>query len=298
MKIILSGASGLIGSSLKKHLEARGHQIVQLVRAPAQPGAGEALWDPDSGVLDTAVLQGADAVVNLNGRNISDGRWSERVKKILRSSRIDSTTTIASAIADAQQQPPVLVNASATGYYGDRGDELLDESSARGQGFLAELCSEWESAAENARSDRTRVVCLRFGMVLSQDGGALERMLLPFKLGVGGPIGSGRQFWPWVSLVDVVRVVEFAISTAALSGPVNVVAPEEVRCTEFARTLGRALNRPAFLPVPAAAVRLAFGEMAEALLLASARVRPAALIAAGYEFEHPTLEDALRVELD
>ena len=297
MKIIISGASGLIGTALVQHFERGGHEVTQLIRPPAQPGQGRAPWNPASGCLDPAVVHGADAVVNLNGRSISDGRWSDSVKASLRSSRLDSTHTLVRAFADATEPPPLLVNASATGYYGDRGDEVLDESADGGDGFLADLCRDWEAAAMEAASDRTRVVRLRFGMVLASDGGALERMLTPFRLGVGGPMGSGRQFWPWISLADVVGIVDFAVTSGKLDGAVNAVAPHETRCKEFTRTLGRVLRRPAVLPVPAAAVKLALGEMAEGLLLASARVQPRALLKADYPYVNPTLEEALRDEL-
>jgi uncharacterized protein len=298
MKIIISGSSGLVGTALVAHLAGAGHEVVRLVRGGADPAAGEALWDPGRRLLDPAVLSGADAVVNLNGRNIGAGRWSDSVKAELRSSRLDSTCTIAAAIRAADKPPALLVNASASGYYGDRGDEALDESSSPGSGFLADLCRDWEAAATTANSERTRVVMLRLGMVIAGDGGALEKMLLPFKLGLGGRIGSGRQFWPWISLADVPGVVELALARQDLSGPVNLVAPQATRCSEFVDTLGSVLHRPTVLPLPAFAARAALGEMAESLLLASARVRPRALEAAGYAFKHPSLEEALRAALE
>jgi len=297
MKIVISGASGLVGSALCSGLGAEGHEIVRLVRRQAAFGPNEAPWDPAAGRLDPALIAGADAVVNLNGRNIGEGRWSARVKKGLYSSRLDATRTIVDAIARAEQPPPLLVNASATGFYGDRGDEILDERSCAGEGFLSDLCRDWEAAALEARSDRTRVVCLRLGMVVAK-GGALARMLPLFRLGLGGPLGSGQQFWPWVAIDDVVGVVRFALANEQLTGPVNLVSPEACRCKEFSRTLGRVLHRPAILPAPAFALRLALGEMAEALLLASLRVRPHALEEAGYDFTAPHLEDALRRALD
>jgi len=297
MKIIVSGASGLVGTALTSGLEGDGHEVVRLVRRPVRGGAGEAAWDPSRGSLDPAVLSGADAVINLNGRSIAAGRWSEPVKAELRSSRLEATATLVRAIAAASTAPPLLLSASATGFYGDRGEELVDESSAAGTGFLAELARDWEAAAAAAASEQTRVVLLRLGMVVAGDGGALQKMLLPFKLGLGGPIGSGRQFWPWIGIDDVVGAIRFALGAPALSGPVNLVAPQETRCKDFTRTLGRVLGRPAFLSVPAAAVKLALGEMADALLLASTRVRPRALLDAGYTFEYPTLEEALRSAL-
>ncbi len=296
MKIIVSGASGLVGSALVPHLERAGHDVMRLVRTGSQVGGGEIAWDPANNRLDPSAISGADAVVNLNGRSIADGRWNSEVKAVLRTSRVDSTQTIVEAIAAAEVPPRVLVNASAVGFYGDRGDEVLDETSSVGADFLAELCREWETAAIAAASDRTRVATVRLGMVVA-DGGALDRMLLPFKLGFGGPIGSGRQFWPWIGLDDVVGSIEFLINKDQISGPVNLVAPHETRCKEFTRTLGSVLRRPAFMPAPAFAVRAALGEMADALLLASQRVRPKALEDAGYEFQTPELEDAIRTAL-
>jgi len=297
MKIIISGAGGLIGSALMPSLEAAGHEVVRMVRPPRDAGSGEAVWDPASGRLDPAVLSGADAVINLNGRNIGDSRWSARAKEELYRSRLDATNTIVEAIARAEQAPGLLINASAVGYYGDRGNEILDEGSAAGDGFLAELSRDWEAAALRAESDRTRVVLLRLGMVIA-GGGALGRMLLPFKLGLGGPIGSGRQFWPWVAMDDVLAAVRFALDNDRLAGPLNLVSPEETRCSDFANTLGRVLHRPAILPMPAFFAKLTLGDMADSLLLASARVRPRALEEAGFVFRVDRLEDAVRRALD
>ncbi|MBD3872331.1 MAG: TIGR01777 family protein [Acidobacteria bacterium] len=297
MKIILSGAGGLIGSTLMPSLEAEGHQVVRLVRPPQEAGPSEEIWDPPSGRLDPAVVDGADAVINLNGRNISDGRWSAAVKNELRTSRLEATRTIVEAIARAETPPRALLNASAVGVYGDRDDEILDEGSSQGDGFLAELSRDWEAAALAAGSDRTRVVLLRLGMVVAR-GGALGRMLTPFKMGLGGPVGSGRQFWPWIGSEDVCGATEFVLEHDDIEGPVNLVSPQELRCSEFVRTLGRVLHRPAFMPMPAFAARFALGEMAEALLLASARVRPKVLENAGYEYRAPSLDKAIRAALD
>ncbi len=250
MRIVISGSSGLVGRWLVPDLEANGHQIVRLVRGEVGPKAGGAArWDPARGELDPGVLSGADAVVNLNGRSIADSRWTARVKEDLRSSRIRSTETLVRAIARATAPPPVLISASAVGYYGDRGDEILAEGSSAGTGFLAELARDWEGAALAAASNRTRVVLLRLAMVVGR-GGALERMLLPFKLGAGGPIGSGRQWWPWIAMEDVVGAVRFLLEHPAAEGPLNVAAPQEVRCADFTRTLGRVLNRPSVLTLP------------------------------------------------
>jgi uncharacterized protein (TIGR01777 family) len=295
MKIVVSGSSGLIGSTLVPSLEAAGHEVVRLVRRAAEDGSGEASWNPAAGEIDSAVIDEADAVINLNGRSIAEGRWNAAVKKGLRSSRLDSTRTLASAIAGSKNPPGLLINASAVGFYGDRGEEVLDENSAAGTGFLADLSRDWEAAALAASSDRTRVVLLRLAMVVAREG-ALARMLTPFKLGLGGPIGSGRQFWPWIAIEDVCGVVDFLLAQD-VDGPVNLVAPQELSCKEFSRTLGRALSRPAFMPAPAFAVRLALGEMADALLLASQRVRPKVLEEAGYEFRAPTLDVAIRSAL-
>ncbi len=292
MKIIISGASGLVGTVLVPALEATGHEVIRLVRPPQEPSAAEAVWDPSAGELDPQVVDGAHAVVNLNGRNIGEGRWTATVKEALRASRLDSTATLVDAIGRADDPPAVLINASATGIYGHRGDQQLDEDSPRGEGFLADLAHDWEQAALGARSERTRVVLLRFGMILAEDG-ALDKMLTPFKLGAGGPIGSGRQFWPWIALDDVVGIIQFAISHHELEGAVNAVAPQATRCKEFTSTLGTVLRRPAFVPLPAFAARLALGEMADALLLASTRVRPKALEDAEYSFRWPELEPAL-----
>jgi uncharacterized protein (TIGR01777 family) len=293
MRIIVSGASGLVGSALLSALGAAGHDVVQLIRPPRRPGSRDAVWDPATGQLDPAIVSGADAVINLSGSSISRNRWNTKVKEVLRSSRLDSTRTMVEAIGAAEQPPSLLVNASAVGYYGNRGDEVLDESSLPGSGFLSDLCRDWENAAASAGTGQTRVVALRLGIVVA-DGGALERMLLPFKLGLGGPIGSGRQFWAWIAIADVVGAIRFILDHGEVDGPVNLVSPEETRCADFSRTLGRVLRRPAVLPAPSFAVRAALGEMADELLLASARVRPSVLEKAGYDFRCPALEDAIR----
>ena len=256
MKIIISGSSGLVGTALVPHLEQDGHTVARLIRNRAVHGETVIPWDPQTGTLDPSDLSGSDVVINLNGRSIGGGRWTPQVKDSLRSSRLESTQTITGAIAAATDPPTLLINASAVGYYGDRGEEELDESSLPGTGFLADLCREWESAAIEAASEETRVVLLRLGMVVAS-GGALDKMLLPFKLGLGGPMGTGRQFWPWIALEDVLGAVDLAIGNPTLSGPINLVAPQQTRCADFARTLGHALRRPAFMPAPAFAVRIA-----------------------------------------
>jgi len=296
--VVISGASGLVGRWLAADLEAAGHQVVRLVRSSdAAEADGTARWDPARGEIDPGVLSGAAAVINLNGRNIGNSRWTPAIKDELRSSRILPTRTLAGAIAQADPRPPLLINASAAGYYGDRGDEALDEASPAGSGFLADLCRDWEAEAQAAASVHTRVVLLRLGMIIGR-GGALDRMLFPFKLGAGGPIGSGDQWWSWIAMEDVIGVIRFALENPAVSGPLNLSSPHEVTSRDFARTLGRVLNRPAFLPLPAFAARLALGEMADSLLLASTRVRPAALEALGYGFRTPGLATAIRAAID
>lgn len=298
MKVVISGSSGVIGQRLVASLEAAGETVVRLVRQESRNNTtGTHRWDPANQLLDAAAIDGCDAVVNLNGRNIGDGRWTPQTKEELRSSRVLPTRTLARAIARCERPPPVLINASAVGIYGDRGDEELDESSSPGDGFLAELAREWEAAAGAAASPRTRVVALRLGMVVSREG-ALEKMLTPFRYCVGGPIGSGRQWWPWVSIDDVIGAVRFVISSPEVSGPINVVSPRPLRCREFTAALGRVLKRPAILPMPAFAVRLVLGEMADALLLASALVRPTVLEHHGFRFRVADLENAIRLALE
>jgi hypothetical protein len=295
MRVIVSGSSGLIGTPLCSRLERGGHEVVRLVRRV--PGKGELRWDPLAGSIDRAGLEGADAVVHLAGENVGDGRWTEAKMRRIRESRELGTTLLSEALAGLERKPRVLVSASAIGFYGDRGEELLTEDAPAGSGFLPEVCELWERAADPARDAGIRVVHPRIGVVLSTEGGALARMLTPFRFGLGGPIGDGRQWLSWISLEDQVRVLERAVLDDALSGPVNSAAPGSVRFGDFARTLGRVLSRPAFAPMPAFAARMAFGRMADELLLASIRVEPAALTAAGFEFTHPTLEASLRALL-
>jgi uncharacterized protein (TIGR01777 family) len=254
----------------------------------------EVEWHPERGEIDAAALEGHDAAVHLAGESIAGGRWTDERKRRIRDSRVRGTKLLAETLARLSRPPRVFVSASAIGYYGDRGDEVLTEESAAGVGFLPEVCREWEEAAEAARAAGIRTVFLRFGLILSAEGGALAKMLPPFRLGVGGNVGGGRQFYSWVSLADVIDVIHFALADERLGGAVNVVAPQPVTNAEFTKTLGRVLSRPTFFPAPAFGLRLAFGEMADALLLASARVEPARLRAAGYAFKHPQLEGALR----
>ena len=294
MKVLVSGSSGLVGSALVPSLTAGGHSVTRLVRSKPAPGAAEAYWSPGAGVVEQSALEGLEAVVHLAGENIADQRWTSEKKARIRDSRVHGTRLLAETLAGLPQPPKVLVCASAIGYYGHRGEEVLREDARPGTGFLADVCQEWEAAAEPARQKGIRVVHLRIGVVLSAAGGALAKMLTPFKLGVGGKLGSGRQYMSWVSLDDLVGIIQFALTTDALAGRVNAVSPNPVTNLQFTRTLGRVLGRPTVLPLPAFAARLAFGEMADELLLASTRVEPARLLGAGYAFRHAELESALR----
>jgi uncharacterized protein (TIGR01777 family) len=292
LQVAVSGASGLIGSVLCQMLTTGGHRVVKLVRRPA--GAGEVTWDPRRRLLEPEALSGCDAVVHLAGENIGGGRWSARQRERLRASRLVGTSLLAGAIARASRPPRVLVAASAIGFYGDRGDLILDEASPAGHGFLAGLGQAWEAASDAARDAGVRTVLARFGLVLSPRGGVLGRMLPVFRLGLGGPLGDGRQWMSWIGLDDAVAAILHCLWTDAVTGPVNVVSAEPARNAEFARVLGRVLRRPAVLPAPAFALRLAFDGLAEEGLLASHRVRPAVLEQTGFTFRHPTLEAALR----
>src|SRR5271167_2205062 len=296
MRVMISGASGLIGRTLCRALTAAGDEPVALVRRTA--GTGEVPWNPTK-PLDPEKLVSCDAVVHLAGRNIA-GYWTKRFKQEVRQSRVQGTQTVANAAAESHRrtgQLRVFISASAIGYYGDRGDELLTEDSPPGQGFLAELSQQWEAATTPAREAGIRVVNLRIGVVLARGGGALQAMLPPFRLGVGGRVGNGKQYCSWVSLDDVVGAILFALQNDNVRGPVNLVSPEPVRNEEFVRALGAELRRPAILPLPAVVVRTLFGEMGEAALLGSARVEPEKLRAAGYQFRHSHLKDALRAAL-
>jgi uncharacterized protein (TIGR01777 family) len=301
-KIIVSGSSGLIGAALGARLQAAhagngGSPIIPLVRKDPRPEAGEVLWNPRTGSIEPESLEGAAAAVHLAGESVAGGRWSARRRERIRASRVDGTRFLARILAGLNPLPRVLVCASAVGIYGDRGDELLHEESAPGTGFLARVCADWEQAADAAREAGIRVVHLRIGLVLSRDGGALATMLPLFRLGLGGRLGSGRQYMSWVSLDDVVEMILFCLDNDELEGPVNAVSPRPVTNREFTRTLGRVLKRPALLPAPTPALRLALGRMADELLLASTRVEPARLLAAGFPFRHVGLEDALRHHL-
>lgn len=297
LDILLAGASGLLGSALVPFLTAGGHKVTRLVRGDVEDPTTEIHWDPASGVIDAEALEGFDAVVHLGGANIADGRWSESRKAEISSSRIDGTSLLARTLAGLESKPSVFIVASAIGIYGDRGDEVLHEDSQAGSGFLPDVCRAWEAAAAPAQNAGIRVVQLRLGAVLSAAGGALKKMLTPFKLGVGGKIGTGRQHMSWIAIDDVLGIVHHALYSDDLAGPVNAVAPRSVSNLEFTKTLGRVLRRWTIAPLPAFAARIAFGEMADAVLLASADVRPQRLQDHGYEFLQPDLEGTLRRQL-
>ena len=293
MDVLVSGSSGLVGSALVSALGDEGHQVRRLTRSGGSSPEGGVRWDPSSGMIDAAGLEGVDAVVHLAGENIV-GRWTAAKKARIRDSRVEGTYLLSGALAKLSTSPKVMVCASATGYYGDRGNELLTEESAPGHNFLAGVCQEWEAAADPAREAGVRVVHMRFGIVLSTEGGALATTLPIFKLGGGGRIGSGRQYQSWITLDDVVGAVFHALSTDSLSGPVNVTVPDPPTNIEYTKTLGRVLGRPTVFPLPAPVARLVLGEVADELLLASQRIEPARLKESGYSYRYPQLEGAFR----
>lgn len=296
MNILVTGSSGLIGGKLIPRLREAGHQVFRLVRRkPTAPD--QRRWNPEERV-DPIVLDRIDTVIHLAGDNIAEGRWNEEKKRQIRDSRVTGTRRLAEAIAEATTPPKALVCASAIGYYGNRGDELLDEASPPGSGFLPDVCREWEAAAEPARAKGVRVAHVRLGVVLSTEGGALAKMLLPFKMGVGGVVGNGKQYWSCVNVDDAVAAFQYAAENDSIRGPVNAVCPEPVTNYDFTKTLGRILGRPTLFPLPATMARLALGQMADDLLLASARVVPKTLQGAGFSFAHPTVESAIRGALE
>lgn len=290
MKILVTGSTGLVGRSVIPALTGIGHEVVALPRR-RDSGIG---WNPVTGDVDLASIDGANAVIHLAGAGIADRRWSEARKRLIAESRSGPTTSLSKFLATCARPPHTLIVASAIGIYGDRGDAWLDESAVAGDGFLAGVVRDWEAATIPAVEGGIRVVNLRFGIILTTEGGALKRMLLPFKLGLGGPIGSGHQYWSWVGLDDIIGSIRHSLETATLMGPVNVVSPNPVSNREFTKVLGRVLSRPALLPLPRFAARLALGEMADELLLYSARVRPAMLTSTGYDFRDTELDGCLR----
>lgn len=293
MRVLVGGATGFIGTALTAALETQGHAMSRLVRGGQVSSESTVQWDPASGTIDATALEGFDAVVHLGGENIASGRWTPARKVRIRESRVAGTRLLCEALAKIQRPPEVLVCASAVGFYGNRGREVLDEESPAGEGFLAEVCQAWEDATRPAASAGIRVVNARFGAVLARHGGALAKMLPLFTLGLGGVLGSGRQYLSWVALDDAVGAVLHVLATKSLAGPVNVVAPEAVTNREFTKTLGKVLHRPTWCWAPAFALRLALGEMADGLLLSSQRVVPKKLRETGYEFLHPDLAAAL-----
>ncbi len=297
MKVLISGGSGLVGTALTESLRSEGHTVAHLVRPGGAASEGDIRWDPTSGFINLNAMEAAEAVVNLNGASIGGGRWTPARKKLLRSSRVDSTRFLVDSVAGLKQKPRVFISASAIGYYGNRGDETLNESSGPGSDFLAEICRDWEAAALRAQTGGIRTVLTRFGIILSAKGGALTQMVTPFKLGLGGRLGSGKQWMSWVALDDVIGILRGVLSNEQSSGPVNVVAPDPVRNTEFTRVLASVLHRPAMLPAPEFALRLALGEMADALLLSSQRVQSERPPATTHAFRYENLEPALHAIL-
>lgn len=297
MRVVITGSSGLIGQALGRALRADGHEVVPLVRHP--PGPGEVRWDPPAGTVDAAGLEGADAVVHLAGAGIADRRWTEARKAEILDSRVRATTVLADALATLERPPPVLVSGSAVGWYGgDHGDEELTEDSDPGADFLAGVCAAWEDATAPAQVAGIRVVRLRSGIVLSRHGGALGRQLPIFRLGLGGRLGSGRQWVSWITIDDEVGAIRRAIDDDTLQGPVNATAPAPVTNAAFTAALGRALHRPAVLAVPGPVLGLALGrQLADEALLGGQRVLPARLTAAGYRFAHPTIDAGLAAVL-
>jgi uncharacterized protein (TIGR01777 family) len=292
MKILITGAKGLIGAPLQRSLRERGHELLLASRKPPKDDS-YIQWDIEKGFTEPQRLEGIDAVIHLAGENLSALRWTEEKKKAIRDSRVLGTRNIVDAISDLEQRPGVLIAASAIGFYGDRGDEELTETSKAGKNFLAEVCREWESEARRAEDSGVRTVLLRTGIVLSKDGGALGTMLTPFKFGLGGVIGDGKQWMSWISLDDQIEVINFALENEKLRGAVNAVGPDPVTNQEFTAVMGEVLYRPTFIPVPEFAVHLAFGEMGEALLLDSTKVIPKRLLDAGYKFKFPDLKKAI-----
>jgi uncharacterized protein (TIGR01777 family) len=297
MKVAVTGSHGLIGKALCTDLGKAGHEVWRIVRTSSASGANEICWNPASGSIEAAKLESFDAVVHLAGENIAGQRWTEAHKRKILESRIQSTTLLAKTIAQLSQPPKVVASGSAIGFYGDRGSEKLTEASNPGTGFLAGVCRDWEDAIDSVQSAGVRVVKLRTGVVLSTEGGALAKMLPVFQLGGGGIIGSGQQYMSWISTTDEVKAIEFVLENSHLTGPVNLVAPNAVTNAQFTKALGQVLHRPTFLPLPAFAAKIVLGEMADELLLSSQLVVPTKLSSAGFTYQFPKLEDALRQAL-
>jgi uncharacterized protein len=292
VKTLISGANGLVGSALLTFLKQKNHQIVRLVRTSAQ-SSDEISWDPQATSFDSHRIQGFDAVIHLAGESIGEGRWTAEKKRRIHDSRVQGTRILSEAIANLPDPPKVFITASAQGYYGDRAADVLLEDEPAGNDFLARVCVEWEAATQPAKSRGIRVLHLRSGLILSKNGGALPRMLVPFRFGVGGKIGTGRQYWSWIAIDDHVRVIDFLLNSDSLSGPINLCTPNAVTNAEFTQALGKVLCRPTIFPLPAAVARTILGEMADALLLSSIRMQPAQLLNHGFQFLYPDLEEAL-----
>ncbi len=290
MKIAISGATGFVGSALAAHLKERGHDVITVVRT--KPHGNQIRWDPEKDILDPKLLDGVDAVINLSGENVA-ARWTEERKDQILQSRIAATRTWVEAIKKMAVPSKVFINASAIGYYGDRKEELLDESSTKGEGFLADVCKRWEEELHPLEKSNVRVAILRFGVILSPNGGALAKMLTPFKFGLGGVVGSGDQYVSWIDLRDVVRAVDHVLNSEALSGPVNVVSPYPITNRDLTKALGKQLYRPTFFPLPAFVAKLVFGQMAEEMLLSSSRVLPKKLSQTDFVYDYPTIESSL-----
>lgn len=297
MQIAISGASGLVGSALCPLLTQQGHNVVAIRRGDGGSYEDSIRWDPNSGLTNPARLESVDAIVHLAGENVGEGRWNDAKKRKIRSSRVDGTRSLVQSMAAVEKRPRVLVCASAIGFYGDRGAAEMDESSAAGSDFLADVCEQWETEANAATELGVRVVNVRIGVVLSPHGGALKKMLGPFKLGLGGIVGPGNQYWSWIGLNDLTRILAFCIADESISGPVNAVSPESATNKEFTKAVGSVLNRPTIFPLPGFVAKLMLGEMATTLLLASTRVVPKQLQAHGFKFEQPGLVDCLQHEL-
>lgn len=293
MNILIAGASGLVGTHLIPFLSSQGHTVKKLVRSHRQLASNEIAWDPSNGILNPKDLEGIDAVINLAGENIADSRWNENKKKKIRDSRVLSTKLLVKIFSEMERPPELLINASATGFYGSRGDEILTEESSNGTGFLAHVCREWEEAAEAANHAGMRVACLRFGVVWSLQGGALKKMLIPFRLGLGGVLGSGKQYMSWIAMDELLDIIALVLVQKSLKNAINAVTPNPVTNFEFTKTLGSILQRPTLLSVPEIALRVLLGEMADEMFLSSTRVIPAKLQKMNYQFKYPELKQAL-----
>lgn len=296
-RVVITGITGFIGSKLAERLRQDGWEVVGVSRKPPRPGTRDLQWDPYAGKIDAAGLEGAEAVVHLAGESVADGAWTPERKEAIRKSRVAGTELLARTLAGLSQPPPHFLSASAIGFYGSRGDEVLTEASAPGTGFLVDVCREWEAATAPAEKAGLRVAHMRIGIVLGPEGGALEKMLPPFKAGLGSVFGSGNQWMSWIALPDIVEQMRFLLGQPELAGPFNLVGPNPATNRDFTRALNRVLGRPGFLPVPSFAVKMLFGEMGEATLLGSQRVLPQRLLDAGFRFQYPDLEGALRTVL-